>query len=71
MTVGSESHKINKIKLKTIVNLEMMKEELKQLEDPPLTQWEKDLMAARLPYSFYDVPCEQLAQNLLGDLSII
>lgn len=45
----------------------MMAEELKQLEDPPLTAWEKQICSNRLPFSFFDCPCEQLAQNLLGN----
>lgn len=44
----------------------MMKEELKQLEDPPMSPWEKQISSARLPYSFYDVPCKTLAKNMLG-----
>lgn len=47
----------------------MMKEELKQLEDPPLTPWEKEICSNRLPYSFFDCPCEELAQNLLGNIN--
>ena len=69
ITAGSEAHEKHKTKTKATVNLEMMKEELKQLEDPPSSQSEKDLMSARLPYSFFDTPCEQLAQNLLGNIS--
>lgn len=45
----------------------MMTEELKQLEDPPLTAWEKKICSNRLPFSFFDSPCEVLAQNLLGN----
>lgn len=47
----------------------MMKEELKQLEDPPLTPWEKEICSNRLSYSFFDCPCEELAQNLLGNIA--
>lgn len=43
-----------------------MKEELQQLEDPPSTPWEKKISSSRLLYSFYDTPCEKLAQNMLG-----
>ncbi|XP_051161073.1 DNA-3-methyladenine glycosylase-like isoform X2 [Leptopilina boulardi] len=70
ITAGSEAHEKSKNKFKTVVNLELMKEELKQLEDPPLTQRDKDLMASRLTYSFFDQPCEQLAQNLLGKILV-
>ncbi|XP_033214933.1 putative 3-methyladenine DNA glycosylase [Belonocnema kinseyi] len=70
VAAGSETHLKNKSKLKGTVSLEMMKEELKQLEDLPLTKWEMDLMSARLPYSFFDTPCEQLAQNLLGKILV-
>jgi DNA-3-methyladenine glycosylase len=48
-----------------------MKEELKQLEDPPVTPWEKQISSNRLPYSFYNVPCEILAKNLLGIYNFI
>ena len=43
-----------------------MKEELKQLEDPPITAQEKEISSKRLGYSFYDIPCKDLAQKLLG-----
>lgn len=52
-----------------MVDLKMMKEELKQLEDPPLTAWEKEICSNRLPYSFFNCPCEELAQNLLGNIA--
>lgn len=67
IAAGSDAHEETKNKLKATVNLELMKEELKQLEDPPLTQRDKDLMSSRLTYSFFDQPCEQLAQKLLGN----
>ncbi|XP_012271923.1 uncharacterized protein LOC105695161 isoform X3 [Orussus abietinus] len=51
---------------RAVVDLETMKKELKQLEDPPITNTEKQLSSLRLPLSFYDIPCEELAQNLLG-----
>ncbi|XP_043479324.1 DNA-3-methyladenine glycosylase-like [Leptopilina heterotoma] len=70
IAAGSKAHKESKNKFKTVVNLELMKEELKQLEDPPLTQRDKDLMASRLTHSFFDQPCEQLAQNLLGKILV-
>ncbi|CAD1473226.1 unnamed protein product, partial [Heterotrigona itama] len=59
-----------KNKLRAVVDLKMMKEELKQLEDPPLTLWEKEICSNRLPYSFFDCPCEELAQNLLGKILV-
>ncbi|KAK9295711.1 hypothetical protein QLX08_010049 [Tetragonisca angustula] len=59
-----------KNKLRAMVDLKMMKEELKQLEDPPLTPWEKEICSNRLPYSFFDCPCEELAQNLLGKILV-
>ncbi|XP_058794838.1 uncharacterized protein LOC131666308 isoform X2 [Phymastichus coffea] len=54
-----------KKKSKATVDIELMKEELKQLEDPPVTLWEKQISSTRLPYSFYDVPSKNLARNLL------
>ncbi|XP_033214785.1 DNA-3-methyladenine glycosylase-like isoform X2 [Belonocnema kinseyi] len=69
VAAGSEKYGRNKAnKLKE--NVEMIKEELKQLEDPPLTKWEINIMSARLPYSFFDTPCEELAQNLLGKILV-
>ncbi|KOC69474.1 DNA-3-methyladenine glycosylase [Habropoda laboriosa] len=59
-----------KNKPRAVVDLKMMKEELKQLEDPPLTEWEKELCSNRLPFSFFDSPCEELAQNLLGKILV-
>lgn len=53
-------------KLRAVVDLQMMKKELSQLEDPPITPWEKELSSSRLQYKFYDIPCEELAQQLLG-----
>lgn len=55
-------------KLRAKVNLELMKEELKQLEDPPGTSLERMLSINRLKYDFFNIPCEDLAQNLLGKL---
>ncbi|KAK2576211.1 hypothetical protein KPH14_005581 [Odynerus spinipes] len=57
-------------KLRAVVDLEMMKEELKQLEDPPLTPWEKEMCSRRLPFEFFDKPCEHLAQHLLGKVLV-
>jgi len=48
------------------VDLQMMKEELRQLEDPPITLWEKELSSKRLQHEFFNIPCEELAQKLLG-----
>ncbi|XP_017752566.1 PREDICTED: putative 3-methyladenine DNA glycosylase [Eufriesea mexicana] len=59
-----------KNKLRAVVDLKMMQEELKQLEDPPLTPWEKEICSNRLPYSFFNCPCEELAQNLLGKILV-
>ncbi|XP_053997135.1 DNA-3-methyladenine glycosylase-like isoform X4 [Hylaeus anthracinus] len=59
-----------KNKPRAVVDLEMMKEELKQLEDPPLSTWEKEICSNRLPFSFFDSPCEDLAQNLLGKVLV-
>lgn len=56
----------SKGKLRAVVDLQMMKAELRQLEDPPVTPWEKELSSGRLPYEFFDIPCEELAQRLLG-----
>ncbi|XP_076650832.1 putative 3-methyladenine DNA glycosylase isoform X2 [Halictus rubicundus] len=59
-----------KNKPRAVVDLKMMTEELKQLEDPPSTNWEKEICFNRLPFSFYDSPCEELAQNLLGKVLV-
>ncbi|XP_078034007.1 putative 3-methyladenine DNA glycosylase isoform X3 [Augochlora pura] len=59
-----------KNKPRAVVDLKMMTEELKQLEDPPSTDWEKEICFNRLPFSFYDSPCEELAQNLLGKILV-
>ncbi|XP_031837335.1 putative 3-methyladenine DNA glycosylase isoform X2 [Nomia melanderi] len=59
-----------KNKPRAVVDLKLMKEELKQLEDPPSTDWEKEVCANRLPFSFFDSPCEELAQNLLGKILV-
>ncbi|XP_017884890.1 DNA-3-methyladenine glycosylase-like isoform X2 [Ceratina calcarata] len=59
-----------KNKPRAVVDLKMMTEELKHLEDPPVTEWEKEICSNRLPYSFYDRPCEELAQNLLGKILV-
>ncbi|XP_014215010.1 uncharacterized protein LOC106644134 [Copidosoma floridanum] len=52
------------------VDLEPMEEKLKQLEDPPSTPWEKKICSARLPYSFFNVPCKTLAKNMLGKVLV-
>lgn len=59
-----------KNKPRAVVDLKMMEEELKQLEDPPLTTWEKEICSNRLPLSFFNSPCEELAQNLLGKVLV-
>jgi len=56
----------SKGKPRAVVDLQMMKLELSQLEDPPVTPWEKELSSGRLQYEFFDIPCEELAQRLLG-----
>ncbi|KAK0097036.1 hypothetical protein PV326_003526 [Microctonus aethiopoides] len=57
-------------KLRVKVNLELMKQELKQLEDPPGTSLERMLSINRLKYDFFNIPCEDLAQNLLGKILV-
>ncbi|XP_032452041.1 DNA-3-methyladenine glycosylase isoform X6 [Nasonia vitripennis] len=57
-------------KPRAVVDLKLMKEELKQLEDPPMTPWEKKISSNRLPYSFYDVPCKTLAKSILGKVLV-
>ncbi|KMQ95974.1 dna-3-methyladenine glycosylase [Lasius niger] len=57
-------------KLRAVVDLQMMKKELSQLEDPPVTPWEKELSSNRLQYDFFDTPCEELAQQLLGKILV-
>ncbi|XP_029168945.1 DNA-3-methyladenine glycosylase-like isoform X1 [Nylanderia fulva] len=57
-------------KLRAVVDLQMMKKELSQLEDPPVTPWEKELSSNRLQYEFFDTPCEELAQQLLGKILV-
>ncbi|XP_012219475.1 putative 3-methyladenine DNA glycosylase isoform X2 [Linepithema humile] len=57
-------------KLRSVVDLQMMKDELSSLEDPPVTPWEKELSSGRLQYKFFDVPCEELAQKLLGKVLV-
>ncbi|KAL0115568.1 hypothetical protein PUN28_010824 [Cardiocondyla obscurior] len=48
----------------------MMKAELTQLQDPPVTLCEKELSVGRLKYEFFDIPCEELAQRLLGKILV-
>lgn len=43
-----------------------MKKEFEQLQDPPKTLWEKQISSSRLPFSFFDVPSQSLAKNMLG-----
>lgn len=57
-------------KVRAVVDLQMMKKELSQLEDPPMTPWEKELSSNRLQYKFFDTPCEELAQQLLGKVLV-
>lgn len=57
---------LGKGKRRAIVDLKLMKEELKHLEDPPVTPWEIEASSKRLQYEFFDIPCEDLAQQLLG-----
>lgn len=42
-------------KLRVVVDLQMMKAELSQLEDPPVTPWEKEISSGRLQYKFFDI----------------
>ncbi|XP_077262927.1 putative 3-methyladenine DNA glycosylase isoform X1 [Temnothorax americanus] len=62
--------KPGKGKRRAVVDLQMMKAELSQLEDPPVTPWEKELSSGRLRYEFFDTPCEELAQRLLGKVLV-
>ncbi|XP_011875093.1 PREDICTED: DNA-3-methyladenine glycosylase-like isoform X2 [Vollenhovia emeryi] len=62
--------KPGKGKVRAVVDLEMMKAELSQLEDPPVTPWEKELSSGRLQYEFFDAPCKELAQRLLGKVLV-
>ncbi|XP_043280101.1 DNA-3-methyladenine glycosylase-like isoform X3 [Venturia canescens] len=67
---GGASTVAKKKKLRGTVNLEMMKEELKQLEDPPVTQEEKATSSKKLSYSFFNIPCMDLAKKLLGKILV-
>ncbi|XP_057323385.1 DNA-3-methyladenine glycosylase-like [Microplitis mediator] len=58
-----------KKKSRSQLNSEILKD-CKQLEDPPLTESDKLLTANRLTYDFYNTPCEQLAQQLLGKILV-
>ncbi|KAG5347081.1 3MG glycosylase, partial [Acromyrmex charruanus] len=60
----------NTKKRRAVVDLQMMKLELSQLEDPPMTPREKELSSGRLQYEFFDIPCEELAQRLLGKILV-
>lgn len=44
------------------------KEKFMQLEDLPSTDYEKKVSIDRLPFEFFDNPCETLAQKLLGNV---
>ncbi|XP_035727255.1 DNA-3-methyladenine glycosylase-like isoform X1 [Vespa mandarinia] len=66
----TDNKNVTRKKIRAIVDLKMMKEELKQLEDPPVTPWEKEISSSRLPFEFFDTPCEQLAQHLLGKVLV-
>ncbi|XP_018047241.1 PREDICTED: putative 3-methyladenine DNA glycosylase isoform X3 [Atta colombica] len=65
-----KSNTNSKGKPRAVVDLQMMKLELSQLEDPPVTPWEKELSSGRLQYEFFDIPCEELAQRLLGKILV-
>ncbi|XP_047356915.1 DNA-3-methyladenine glycosylase-like isoform X4 [Vespa velutina] len=67
----TDNKNVTRKKIRAIVDLKMMKEELKQLEDPPVTPWEKEISSSRLPFEFFDTPCEQLAQHLLENGTIL
>ncbi|XP_046838867.1 putative 3-methyladenine DNA glycosylase isoform X2 [Vespa crabro] len=66
----TDNKNVTRKKIRAIVDLKMMQEELKQLEDPPVTPWEKEISSSRLPFEFFDTPCEQLAQHLLGKVLV-
>ncbi|XP_043490023.1 DNA-3-methyladenine glycosylase-like, partial [Polistes fuscatus] len=68
--ISDTDKNVTRKKIRAVVDLEMMKDELKQLEDPPVTPWEKEICSSRLPFEFYDTPCEDLAQNLLGKVLV-
>ncbi|XP_011498146.1 PREDICTED: probable DNA-3-methyladenine glycosylase [Ceratosolen solmsi marchali] len=57
-------------KSKGIVDLKLIKADLQQLKDPPITPWERKICANRLPFSFYNVPCTILAKNILGKILV-
>ncbi|XP_018403602.1 PREDICTED: DNA-3-methyladenine glycosylase-like [Cyphomyrmex costatus] len=74
-----EESKVEKLKSNTstskgkpraVVDLQMMKAEFSQLKDPPVTPWEKELSSSRLQYEFFNIPCEELAQRLLGKVLV-
>ncbi|XP_046750752.1 DNA-3-methyladenine glycosylase-like isoform X2 [Diprion similis] len=69
---GTEPEKLksNKRPLRAVVDMEMMKSELKQRQDPPTTPEEQLLSANRLSFEFFDVPSETLAKNLLGKILV-
>lgn len=64
----SKNKKIKKTIKNTAVDLELMKDELQQLDDPPVTIEEKKISSNRLTYDFFNTDCEELAVNLLGKM---
>lgn len=50
--------------------LRTMTQELEPLEDPPATPDEARLSSNRLDFYFFDIPCEELAQRLLGKILV-
>ncbi|XP_058794796.1 putative 3-methyladenine DNA glycosylase [Phymastichus coffea] len=64
------SNRVNKNVTKNFNDLKFMEEELQQLEDPPSTPWEIKISTSKLLYSFYNNPCEKLAQNILGKILV-
>ncbi|XP_074103411.1 putative 3-methyladenine DNA glycosylase isoform X2 [Cotesia typhae] len=69
-TIKSNESKLQKKKPRSNSNLEEALKDCKQLEDPPTTDSEKLLSSNRLTYDFYNTPCEQLAQQLLGKILV-
>ncbi|XP_043460797.1 putative 3-methyladenine DNA glycosylase isoform X2 [Leptopilina heterotoma] len=68
---GNSTQKKNKhVSKEKMKNLEILRTELKQLEDPPVSKSEKDLMSARLEFSFFNKPCKELAICLLGKIFV-
>ncbi|XP_044574840.1 DNA-3-methyladenine glycosylase-like isoform X2 [Cotesia glomerata] len=69
-TIKSNESELQKKKLRSNSSLEEALKDCKQLEDPPITNSEKLLSSNRLTYNFYNIPCEQLAQQLLGKILV-